>query len=127
MTDQIWSLFHQALASGSRSTVLKPLGWLVALTLAGSISSFHFGSPSWFSNAIGVLSIISIILYFVAYVYFGITDKDSLRSERYSIQKMAIEKGFIGDDQAGFFKTNLVRNENKEKIISVDSFDRSEE
>ena len=102
MADPFWSMLHQALASGSRSTVLKPLGWLVALTLTGAIGAFRLTATPWFSNTLGALCLLSIGLYFAAYIYFAITDKDALRSEKYSIQKMAIQKGFIGDDQTGY-------------------------
>lgn len=106
MADPFWSMFHQALASGSRSTVLKPLGWLIALTLAGAIGAFRLAAPTWFANTLGGLCVLAIVLYFAAYVYFALTDKDSLRSEKYSIQKMAIQKGFIGDDQFGYMPLN---------------------
>ena len=44
-----------------------------------------------------------VILFFCAFVYFAVTDKDALRSERFGIQKMAIEKGYIGDSMSGLF------------------------
>jgi len=66
------------------------------------VGSHRFGSPIWLANTIGILCIISIILYIVFYMYFAFTDKDALRSEKYSIQKLAIQKGFIGDDQTGY-------------------------
>ena len=40
-------------------------------------------------------------LYLGAYVYCLVTDRDALRSETYTIQKMAIEKGFVGDSLTG--------------------------
>lgn len=40
-------------------------------------------------------------LYLGAYLYFMFTDKDALRSETYSIQKLAIERGLRGDDLTG--------------------------
>jgi len=46
----------------------------------------------------------SIILYLIAYIYFAIKSPDYLRTERYSIQKMAIERGLVGDSTAGFFR-----------------------
>jgi hypothetical protein len=106
-----WSTLHQALASGSRSSVLKPLGWLIALTLAGSVSSHRLGSPLWLGNTIGILCIVSIILYIIFYIYFALTDKDALRSEKYSIQKLAIQKGFIGDDQTGYIAIGNVNDQ----------------
>lgn len=119
MGDPIWSMLHQALASGSRSTVLKPLGWLIGLTLTGAIAAFRFSSSIWFSNTLGALCVLAILLYFVAYIYFGLTDKDALRSEKYSIQKLAIQKGFIGDDQIGYIP--LANNTAPPALLSADS------
>lgn len=42
-----------------------------------------------------------MLLYLGAYIYCLATDKDALRSETYTIQKMAIEKGFVGDSLIG--------------------------
>jgi hypothetical protein len=102
MLDPFWTTMQQMIAPGSRSTVLKALGWLIALTLFGAISAFRLSSPIWFAGTLGVLALVSVVLYMVAYVYFAITDKDALRSERFSIQKMAIGKGFFGDDISGY-------------------------
>ncbi len=52
----------------------------------------------------GTFSGLSMLLYLVAYVFFALTDKDALRSEKFFLQKMAIEKGFIGDDLTGYIK-----------------------
>jgi membrane protein implicated in regulation of membrane protease activity len=104
MAEQIWGALSQALSSGSRSTVLKPLGWLVALTMAGSIGAFASVAPFWFSLILALFLFASIALYIASYCYFAVRDPDSLRSEHFSIQKLAIQKGFIGDDRAGLLK-----------------------
>ena len=121
MADPFWSLLHQALASGSRSTVLKPLGWLVALTLTGAIGAFRLAATPWFSNTLGALCLLSIILYFVAYIYFAIIDRDALRSEKYSIQKMAIQKGFIGDDQTGYIPLENPMGKNHRNLPAIEA------
>jgi hypothetical protein len=41
----IRALFQQASAEGSRSTALKPLGWLVGMLCAASIALFSFSTP----------------------------------------------------------------------------------
>lgn len=41
------------------------------------------------------------MLYLFAYTYCLFKDRDALRTERYSIQKLAIEKGFVGDSLTG--------------------------
>ena len=50
---------------------------------------------------LGVSAAVAIVLYLIAYIYFAFKNPDELRSESYSIQKLAIEKGFIGDSISG--------------------------
>ena len=104
MPEAFTTFLNRALAQGSRSTVLKSLGWLVALTSTATIAAYKFDSPGWLGLMYGLISGFAMILYLIAFIYFGITDKDSLRSEKYSIQKLAIQKGLIGDDLTGFKK-----------------------
>lgn len=47
---------------------------------------------------------VSVALYLVAYIYFALTDKDALRSEKFYLHKMALQKGFVGDDSSGYIK-----------------------
>ena len=42
----IRALLQQANAEGSRSTALKPLGWLVGMLCASSIALFSFSNPT---------------------------------------------------------------------------------
>ena len=50
------------------------------------------------------MTALTMLLYMGAYIHCLHTDKDALRSESYSIQKLAIQKGFVGDSTAGIFK-----------------------
>ena len=100
----LFSILTQALASGSKSTVLRPLGWLVLLTVGGAIAASHYQSPDWLVHLLGYGAGASIVLYLLAYVYFALRSPDSLRTERYSIQKLAIQHGLIGDSATGFFR-----------------------
>lgn len=112
MADPVALFLQRALASGSRSTVLKPLAWLIGLCASASIASFSFSSPVWLGSMFGVLGGVTIVLYFVSYIYFGITDKDALRSERYSIQKLAIQRGLVGDDDVGYIEVETAEVKN---------------
>jgi hypothetical protein len=76
---------------------------LIALLLSSTLLCFYLNSPSWVGITLVVLSVLSALLYLMAYVYFMFKDRDALRSERYSIQRLAIEKGLIGDSLYGLF------------------------
>ena len=102
--EPLGTFLHKALAHGSRSTVLHSLGWLLGICSASSISAFSLKAPSWLGTIFGIGAAISIALYLIAFVYYGLTDPDLLRSEKYYLHKMAIQRGFFGDDLTGFHR-----------------------
>ena len=97
------ALLQQATAQGSRSTVLRPLGWLVGICAPGLLVAVELSAPTWVIVTFAVFMGLTIVLYLGSYTYCLFTDKEALRSERYSIQKLAIEKGIVGDSHAGVF------------------------
>jgi len=97
----IKAFLEQATAKGTRATVLKPIGWMMVILVSATLSSFYFKAPPWLGVMFAVFACLTMVLYLLAYTYCLFTDKDALRSETYSIQKLAIEKGFVGDDIMG--------------------------
>jgi hypothetical protein len=101
----IKAFLEQATSHGSRSTVLRPLAWLVAICASATLAAVRFSAPTWIIVLFGVSAGLGIALYLVSYIYCLAKGKeDLLRSETYSIQKLAIEKGFVGDSLAGVFR-----------------------
>ncbi|SRR6266705_3309985 len=108
----IKAFLEQATAQGSRSTVLRPLGWLIAICAGAALAAVELKAPSWVLLLFGISAGLGVLLYLGAYVYCLVTGKaDMLRSETYSIQKLAIEKGFVGDSIAGVFKLETGQRE----------------
>ena len=101
-TDILRLLFEQAHVQGSRSTVLNPLGWALAILLSTLVGCQFAHAERWISIALGIGSGVTLCMYLAAYVYFAIRDPDALRSERYSLSKLAIERSRTGDDRSGF-------------------------
>lgn len=101
MSHEVWNLLSQALSSGSRSTVLKSLAWLIALMAAGAIGSMSVTGTNWLTVMFGVFLGLSVALYLAAYVYFALKNPDALRSETFSLQKLQIESAYRGDDSQG--------------------------
>ena len=106
----IRALLQQASAEGSRSTALKPLGWLVGILCAATIALFSLLNPLslWVAIAFVALTTVAVMGYMAAYFYLMIKDRDALRSERYSIQKLAIEKAIVGDNLSGTLQTDEI-------------------
>lgn len=50
----------------------------------------------------------TVLLLLGSYIYFMRRDPDALRSESYSLQKLAIEKGIFGDNLVGMIDPDRV-------------------
>lgn len=55
-------------------------------------------------------TIVVIIVYISAYTYLLFHDRDALRSEKYSIQKLAIERGLVGDSEFGIIDMDAAKD-----------------
>ena len=97
----IKAFLEHASAKGTKATILKPLGWMMLIVISATLSAFYLKSPKWLGVIFSIFTCLTMILYLFAYIYCLFKDKDALRSETYSIQKLAIEKGFVGDDISG--------------------------
>ena len=93
-------LEHHA-GSGRKSTALQPiliLAGIIGVTMYGVVRA---GAPAWMSAALLTLLICLAALFGWGYLYFMKTNPDALRSEKFNITKMAIERGVIGDKTLG--------------------------
>jgi Flp pilus assembly protein TadB len=95
------SLREQMQASLSRSDVLRPLAAIIGILLTALCILALGKAPSWLLISNVVALGVFIAIYAFAYVYCLLTDRDALRSEKYSLHKLAIEHGLIGDANSG--------------------------
>lgn len=93
--------FEGANAKGALSSALHSLLWLMGMIMVGIVSLVIVKAPAWLIISIVIFMFIVAILIVLAYLYFMINSPDSLRSEKYSLSKMAIERGLVGDDLSG--------------------------
>jgi len=61
-------------------------------------------AETWVLVVLAVLAGLSVLLYMASYTYCLLTDKEALRTETYQIQRLAIEKGFVGDSLTGILR-----------------------
>lgn len=97
MTNQITSLLNHATSQGYRTNVVKPLMGMVIILLVATIALFYFGFiiPAYI---IGIFSLICIICFLGCYMYCLFKNPDLLRSEKYNLEKTALEKVSITGD-----------------------------
>src|SRR5205823_1713033 len=85
-----------------------PLGVVLSMLVPATILSFYFKLPTWLGVAFACCAGITLALYLIIYVIAFRKDPELLRSEKHSIQRLAIEKGFVGDSLQGIFETKHV-------------------
>lgn len=100
----IKEFLNRAIVNGNKSTILLPLRWLIGLCFSAMIISAWIEADNWIIIMFGIISGISICLFLFSFIYALFKNPDYLRSEKYTIQKMAIERGFFGDDMIGQIK-----------------------
>jgi hypothetical protein len=100
---------EQATAQGTKSTILRPLQWMVLVLGLVLIGILKYGAPNWLLVSVFAVLLLFAVALLVAYFYCLFSGKqtliDALRTEHYSIQKLAIEKGFRGDSDRGVILT----------------------
>jgi hypothetical protein len=95
------TLQEQMNATLSRSDALKPLAWLIVILTTTCVLLVHVAGPAWLLVVAVCLLAAATALYFVAFGFCLIRDRDALRSETYSLHKIAIEHGLTGDSITG--------------------------
>lgn len=100
------TFLEQSSVKGSKSTVIQPLCWGLVILIGGIVLLSELEKiPGFILTAMGIAIIIDLLLIFSAFVYFGIKNPDCLRSERFALQKLTIERGgLVGDSEQGFFE-----------------------
>lgn len=93
MPEWITALLQNASSvQGKRSSMLNPLGWLVALLIVATTSLSVAKASLWVLGIAGGGLALSIALYLCSFTYLLIKDRDGLRSEKYALEQMRIEK-----------------------------------
>ena len=64
-------------------------------------------APFWLLVVAMAMAVLTLVVLFVAYIFFMARDPDALRSETYVLKKIAIEKGLIGDSTLGTFEEDI--------------------
>jgi hypothetical protein len=101
---EFWSKIAQQVAGGSRTDVLRSLIWPNALLLGALVWAGTRGAPMFILVLLSALLVLFMLLYGGAYIAFGRIDPNLLRSERFNLEKMAIERGVYGDSTKGLLE-----------------------
>lgn len=103
MSDLFQSLFQHATSQGSRSTALNPLAWALGICLAAFLVALRVSNLTpWVLPLLASLVVIFVFAFVISYFILLFKDRDALRSERFKLSKMALERSLTGDSLTGF-------------------------
>jgi len=100
----IRSFLQQATAHGSRSTALNPLAWILGVALSAALTAIWLHAQTIVIGFLLVFAAVILLVFLFAYVYLLFNDRDALRSEKFTLSKLAIEKSVLGDSVIGFLE-----------------------
>lgn len=101
MPDLIKQFLQHAEAKGSKATAVTPAGWITAATIAAFLGALKFSPHPYVLIGLGAAMGAAIINFFASYWYFVLNNPEMLRSEKFTLTKLAIEHSAKGDNVTG--------------------------
>ena len=96
--DYIKQILQHAQSFGSKSSILSVLAWIFGSILGSITLAGIFNAPEWLLIGLFSILVLLILAILAAFFYCLFTNKtDILRSEKYNIEKLAIEKQSSSD------------------------------
>jgi hypothetical protein len=119
--EKIARFSREAAVSLNVRSAVNPCLWLCAVISVPALVGACFTSGV-IQDALLVFAAIPLVIFAVGYIYFMITDPDKLQSERYQLQKRALEmiheKG--GSIPISPASIQAITNPGEEKLLSED-------
>jgi ABC-type siderophore export system fused ATPase/permease subunit len=101
MSGFVKNILSQSNTTGARSTALHSLQWAMAIIFSSLATLIYLKAPHWLIVALAIMLGVLVILFVFAYLFLLFKNPDALRSEQYTLSKMALEKGLVGDSLSG--------------------------
>lgn len=99
--NKLFARFSNVEGMNARSNVLVSLLWLFFLTLCATMTYGIWGTKDIVQYCLLAFLAIELLAILSSYLYFAFKNPDCLRSETFTLSKLAIEKGQIGDGTNG--------------------------
>ena len=104
-SDLVWSLLRQPGPRGFRSSALGQMLWALTILVGGILAGHKVGLPLWGLASLGVAVVVLVANFAALHWYLAIKNPDALRSERFALTKIAMEReGWRGEDLIGFVR-----------------------
>lgn len=124
MHEKLSQILENATSQGYKSNVVKPLMGILIIMLTASIILAYL-KVNGLSIACAVFAFLIVIVFLVGYFYCLFTNPDLLRSEKFVLEKTAIEnvafkgdsmsKGFLNAPELDYVKIESLKDLNKDE------------
>lgn len=118
VTQILRQLLDRASTDVRRSSALHPLQWMMAIISTALLVAISQEAETWLLIVIGSMISVLLVFYCVMYCYLARKKPDSLRSEWYSLQKMQIERNYLGDDRTALIEQSTTIQDSDSKLIT---------
>ena len=105
--EQFLSLLQHSSGKASRSTALQPVGVIAGILAVTLALCVRFEAERQTINLITYSLIAVVTVYLCSYIYLILTNIDATRSERFNLEKMALQQSRTGDDRVGFIEGSV--------------------
>lgn len=110
---QFLSFLQQTVGRGSKSTALQPLIVLISIWVASFVASLYYKAASWIVIAILAAGAAIVLVYLGAYIFLVVTNVDATRSEKFILERLALQQSRVGDDNSGFSNKQVTSYEGR--------------
>ncbi len=99
-------MLEHATSQGNRSNVVKPLLGMMVILLVAVVFLYKVDAVL-FASILGGVAILLVFAFLYSYFYCLFKNPDLLRSEKYNLEKTAMEKVSFSGDSTSKIKVNL--------------------
>jgi hypothetical protein len=99
--DQLQEKLGASMRYEAKSSVLGPLQWMIGIVGTLTVGSKYVDLDDVYTIVGAALTVVGVVLFLGLYMYCFCYDRDALRSDKYGLSKMAIERGMLGDSKQG--------------------------
>lgn len=118
--EQLFARFGKVEGMNAKSNVITSLLWLFSLTLIATTACGIWVEKEFILYFLLSFLGVEILAIILAYAFFAFKDPDCLRSETFTLNKIAMEKGQIGDNSQGLIE-NRPKDKEQPVVIEVNN------
>ena len=107
-------------ATAKRATALQPVIWVLVASLVAPVVASNYSGANWLTLVFAGIAVFVALVFVGAFIYLLVVDRDALRSERFALRKMRIERGVSGDSDLGVSGSRRTMEQRTKQLEGMD-------